>query len=135
MVSSLEEAFKDWSWLFDAGGAKILETSCIGDVVLRNSQGETLILDVVGGELRSYSETEKEMLENQDHLIAKLEAAGLKLEPGKCYGMKPTEIFKPFEAENMYVATLNEYVSFMGYFHGQIKDLPDGTTVRLKVKW
>ncbi len=34
---------------------------------------------------------------------------------------------------NVYVATLSEYVSFMGSFHEQIQDVPDGGTVILKV--
>ena len=36
--------------------------------------------------------------------------------------------------DNVYVADLYEYVSFMGDLHEQLKDVPDGRQVRLRVQ-
>jgi hypothetical protein len=37
-------------------------------------------------------------------------------------------------AENLYVADLDEYVSFMGDLHQQISDVPNGGKVRIKIQ-
>lgn len=134
VATTIEGALRDWSWLFDPDGIDILDTSCLGDVIFKNQEGQTMVLDLAAGEVREFDTKEQEWYANQGTLITRLEREGLQLGPGKCYGMKPHSIFKSLEAENMYVATLPEYVSFMGYFHKQIEDLPDGTTVTLKVK-
>ena len=131
---TLREALKDWAWLGNFDVFEIVRTSCLGDVILHSEAGDEYILNVDGGELRVFDEKEKEILASQHNLIAKMEQHGLKLFPGKCYGLKPHAIFKAYDPENMYVATTSEYVSFMGNFYGQIKDLPDGTNARLVVK-
>ena len=60
--------------------------------------------------------------------------AGLILSDGKCYGYKRQLVTgATLEPENVYVASLAEYLSFMGSFHDQIKDVVDGETVTLKV--
>lgn len=60
--------------------------------------------------------------------------AGLMPEEGQCFGYKIQLVAGgSLEVSNVYVATQSEYISFMGEFHHQIQDIPDGTTVRLKV--
>jgi len=113
---------------------EIVRTSCIGDVILKTPSGEEFILDVVGGELRRFDEYEKSLLQGEPNLIRKMEQHGLALSPGTCYGLKPHAIFEVHRPENVYVATTAEYVSFMGGFRNRIKDLPDGTSIRFKVK-
>jgi len=56
------------------------------------------------------------------------------LTEGQCYGYKRQCVTGgSLEPDNVYVATMAEYISFMGDFHYQIKDIPDGTTVTLRV--
>jgi hypothetical protein len=133
VAATLEEAMLDWQWLFPVAHIEILTTSCIGDVIFADAQGTMKILDVGVGEVREYDAEEERLLAGQQRLIGKMEAAGLKLGAGQCYGFKPYAIFGKYEPENLYIAALPEYVSFMGYFHSQIKDLPDGTKIRFKV--
>jgi hypothetical protein len=53
---------------------------------------------------------------------------------GQCFGYKQQLVAGgSLEIDNVYVATLNEYISFMGDFHSQIQDVADGETVRLIV--
>ncbi len=60
--------------------------------------------------------------------------AGVMLEEGQCFGYKIQLVAGgSLAVSNVYVATLAEYISFMGDFHHQIQDVPDGTTVHLKV--
>jgi hypothetical protein len=133
MATTLREALTDWSWLRNMDGLEIIATTCLGDVILRDASRSEFILDPVAGELRPFNEKEHDQLSGQDVFIARMESHGLKLGPGLCYGLKPFSVFKEHTPENMYVATMAEYVGYMGSFHRQIKDLSDGTTVRLEV--
>lgn len=133
VATTIQEALRDWSWLSNFDSIEVLRTTCLGDVIFKNSEGKELILVLVAGEIRDCDANERDWVANEGGLIARLELEGLKLGPGQCYGLKPYAIFKDYAAENMYVATLPEYVSFMGNFHEQTKDLPDGTKVRFKV--
>jgi hypothetical protein len=133
MLDSVKKALADWSRLMKMDDVRILDTTCLGDVIFKNSEGNAFVLDVGAGEIRTYDAGERELVSEQNRLVSKFEQQGLKLGSGQCYGLKPNAIFKPYEAENIYVATLVEYVSFMGNFHHQIKDLPDGSPIRLRV--
>jgi hypothetical protein len=133
MVTNLREALADWSWLRNTDELEIIDTTCLGDVILRDKADAELILDVGSGEIRPFDEKERELVSGQRAFIARMESHGLKLGQGQCYGLKPHFIFKDYEPGNMYVATTAEYVGFMGSFHGQINDLPNGATLRLKV--
>jgi len=133
MVTDLRDALKDWSWLRNVDELEIIGTSCLGDVILRDSSGAELILQVVSGDIRPFDEVEREQLSGESTFIARMESHGLKLGPGQCYGLKPYAIFKEYTPENVYVATLAQYVGFMGSFHGQTKDLPNGAQVRFEV--
>jgi hypothetical protein len=134
LMRTLREALQDWSWLRKLDEMDIVRTTCFGDVILRGQSGEEYILDVGGGELRAFDEAEKKLTAGEGNFIERMERHGLKLSSGKCYGLKPHAVFKAYEPDNIYVATTSEYVSFMGNFYGQIKDLPDGTKIRVVVK-
>ncbi len=112
---------------------EIVDTSCLGDVILRDKSGSEFVLVPACGEIRLLDDEERKLLSGLNEFIARMEIHGLKLGPGQCYGLKPYSIFKEYTPENMYVATMAEYVSFMGYFYGQTKDLPDGAKVKFKV--
>jgi hypothetical protein len=64
-------------------------------------------------------------------------AAQLGIVPGaaECVGFKMPLCFREssMTSDNMYVADLYEYVSFLGDIHRQMATLPDGTKVRLRV--
>jgi hypothetical protein len=133
MVANLREALGDWSWLKDMSDLEVTNTTCLGDVILRDASGSEFILNVNAAELRPFDEKEKELLSGQSEFISRMERHGLSLGPDQCYGMKPYDVFKSYDPEHMYVARLAEYVSYMGYFHCQIKDVPDGAAARLEV--
>jgi hypothetical protein len=134
VASTIRDALADWSWLRNLDALEIVDTICIGDVILRDSNGDGFILDVVAGEIRPYNSYERNLVSNMGNLVTRMEEAGLRLGPGKCYGLKPHAVFKKYEPGNVYVATAAEYVSYMGWFHGETKDLPNGARVRLVVK-
>ena len=133
VAATIEEAMKEWEWLLSTDGIEIVNTSCLGDVIFIDGEGSLMILDVVAGQVRLFDLHEEEQIAGMPRLTSRLESEGLKLKEGQCYALKPHAIFKEYIAENLYVASLPEYVSFMGDFHRQIKDLPDGTKFRFKV--
>jgi hypothetical protein len=62
-------------------------------------------------------------------------AAGLTLRENQCYGYETPPIFREgkYEVENIFPISLAEHDSVLADMHGQIKDLPDGSRVRVVV--
>jgi hypothetical protein len=67
-------------------------------------------------------------------LVDQLVAAGIHLLPGQCYGFTiPPVIGGDYTVENSTVLAISTYLPTAGYIHNQLRDLPDGSKVRLKV--
>jgi hypothetical protein len=139
MIVDLQVIAKDWQWLMELDRFKLLAISPFGDLLLQDETGKISLLDINAGELEETVGEEADPAQLfpiafDDHIAKSYREAGLVLSPGKCYGYKrPGVAGGSIEPANVYVATLPEYVSFMGDFHHQIKDIPDGTNVTLKV--
>jgi hypothetical protein len=139
LLPELKQIAKDWSWLIDLDQFTLIEVSPFGDLFMKDSTDAFCLLDINTGELQ-YAEAAGN---NPAHLFpmifdlriaAAYVKAGLVPQEGQCFGYKVQIVVGgSLEPTNVYVATLAEYVSFMGDFHHQIQDVPDGTTVHLKV--
>ena len=139
MTTDLKILAKDWSWLIDLDQFTLIEVSPFGDMFLRDSSGAFCLLDINQGELQ-YAQVAGsdpavlfpmafDMVIALDYL-----KAGVLPEDGQCFGYKSQLVAGgSLESANVYVATAAEYISFMGDFHYQIKDVADGETVMLKV--
>jgi hypothetical protein len=130
----------NWSWLIELDDYKLLAVSPFGDLLLRDTSNDIYLLDINSGELLQ-AEVSSENPETlfPDYfdgcLAHKYRQAQLFLKPGTCYGYKrQTVIGGSYEVENVYIADVRDYVSFMGDFCSQIKDIPDGTKVKIVVK-
>jgi Domain of unknown function (DUF1851) len=139
MLPELKTLAKDWRWLVDLDHQSLLAISPFGDLLLRDDTGEISLLDINLGVLE-YAPTNGTdpaslfPIAFDDRIARDYRAAGLFLQPGKCYGLKIACVTGgSFEIDNIYIASVAEYVSFLGDFHYQIKDIPDGTKVKLKV--
>ena len=67
-------------------------------------------------------------------LVDELVAAGLRLGPGECYGFKqPPILGGDYVLSNVAVCSLREHLSFLADLHHQIKDLPDGQQVTVRL--
>lgn len=137
--AELTELAKDWGWLIDLDHQTLLSVSPFGDLLLRDDTGEISLLDINLGvlEYASTGGTDPASLfpiAFDDQIAGRYRAAGLHLQPGKCYGLKIQEVTGgSFDVDNIYIATIAEYVSFMGDFHCQIKDVPDGGKIQIKI--
>jgi len=139
MELELDKIAKDWDWLLDLSAYRVISISPFGDLFLKDASDTFSLLDVNMGvlEFAQWSGTDPAVLfpiRFDDRIAAGYREAGLVLTEGQCYGLKIQGVAGgSFALENIYIATLAEYVSFMGDFHRQIQDVPDGGTVTLKV--
>jgi hypothetical protein len=139
MTTDLNTLAKDWRWLVDLDQFTLFEISPFGDLFLRDSSGAFCLLDINFGELQYAKTTGSEpallfpiafdMAIATDYI-----KAGLLPIDGQCFGYKVQLVCGgSLKIENVYVANLSDYISFMGDFHSQIKDVADGETVQIKV--
>jgi len=139
LADELSEIAKGWKWLFDASDYTLLTISPFGDLLLQDKSGAVSLLDINFGSLESATDIGNDPvllfpIAFDDRIAAGYRKAGLLLREGTCYGYKRQLVTgAPIDGENVYVATRNEYISFMGSFHEQIQDVVDGETVTLKV--
>ena len=125
--------------MIDLDQFTLLEISPFGDLFLKDFTGSFCLLDINFGELK-YADVEGSdpallFPFAFDMVIAtNYVQAGLLPVDGQCYAYKiPSVAGGSLEVSNVYVATAAEYISFMGDFHHQIMDVPDGGRIRLKV--
>lgn len=135
----LDVLLKDWAWLLDPARHKLMAVSPFGDILLQDETGAISLLDVNLGVLEPATISGTDPVELfpmmfDGRIAAGYEKAGLHLTASKCYGYKKQLVAGgSMQPENVYIASTIEYVSFLGDFHNQIKDLPNGTTVTIKV--
>jgi hypothetical protein len=68
-------------------------------------------------------------------LVDQLVAAGNVLEPGRCYSfIIPPVLGGEYTVENTASLKVQEHFGVYASIHDQIKELPDGAQVRLRVK-
>lgn len=147
MLGSMKETGYDlgalmanWRWLIDPSEYVLLAVSPFADLLLQDRSGAICLFDVNAGDILYATELEVDPVRLfpfafDDRLAARYREAGLFLTDGKCYGYKLPVITaqSSFKPENVYVADLAEYVSFLGDFHQQLQDVEDGEKIRLKV--
>jgi len=62
-----------------------------------------------------------------------LRASELRLRAGECYGYRvPPVLGGDYHGDNRVPISAREHLGFCGYIQNQIKELPDGTQVKLK---
>lgn len=143
---SSERLLQEWQWL-TAGEFRLLAANAFGDLFLQDVQGKVHRLDVTGGTISAiaaspagFREAAKDTANKKEWFLEELaelaERKGCSPGKGQCVGGKIPFVFKESanRPDNMYVADLYEYVSFMGDLHRQISEVPDGGEVRIKVQ-
>lgn len=135
----------DWSWLLPPAFTIWMVTR-FADVILIREDGSVSLLDVGAGTLEQLAANKEDFCrkveegDNADNwflmsLVERCVSAGMTLSPGQCYGFKVAPIFEgPYTVDNTSVADLSVNLSFLSQIHQQIKDLPDGTKIKLVVQ-
>ena len=148
----IEQSGKDWSDLL-ADWSGMLPSSFtvwlvnrFGDVFVVFEDGSIHMLDVGIGAIKRVADDRDHfatLLDTGDNannwfmipLVDKCVAAGLYVGHDQCYGYKiPPILGAAYTVENTFPIDLSEHFSFLADIHRQIKNLPDGTKVKIVVK-
>jgi hypothetical protein len=139
-----DAALVDWRWLIGDEKFAVLVTAA-GDVFLSDFDGAFYWLEAGDGRLTRIGDSADdvgaaliESAENRinwflEPVIDRLRAAGIVLAEGQCYGYTTLPILGgAYEGDNRVPIPVKEHLGLTGHIHKQIKDLPDGTQIRLK---
>lgn len=133
----------DWIWLIGKGKRPIM-ISAIGDMFLQDDNEKIYWLDVGSGELKLVAEgihDFEEKLKNIElvnrwfmiDLITELRSSNKNLNDGQLYSYKKLPVIGgDYSIDNFEPADIEVHFSFAGQIHRQIRDLPNGTKVRIK---
>ena len=131
----------EWRWMLPSDLTPT-HVTCFGDLFLAHDSAIWL-LDLENATLDRYCEAESILVatlaQDKDadvvlyaNLVDQLRASGSILGPGRCYHFKlPTILGGKLDVVNIGTNSIDERVRFCGDFHRQIKDLPDGSPVRI----
>jgi hypothetical protein len=134
-----------WDWLVPPE-ISVWLMNRFGDLFLILPDGSIHMLDVGGGSLTKLAESRDEFTriidedENADDwlmipLVDQLVTAGRVLEPGQCYSfVTPPILGGEYSVENTMVVPILEHFGLYGSYHEQLRGVPDGTKVVLKVQ-
>ncbi len=138
----LKRITESWDWLIGNDKTPILVSS-IGDIFLEDINGKCYWLNVGEGIIEKVAEDKiefKEKLNNNEivsewflvELVAELKKEGLELTEKKLYGYKKLPVLGgEYEPENFELTDIEVHFELSGQIHKQIKDLPDGTKVKI----
>ena len=138
-----QSLLSEWRW-FVGEVQRVLLVSASGDLFLTDPDGKVFWLETGSGRLdqvaASVADFEAALadeINQQKWLLAEvveaLRSKGVSLGPGQCYGFCMLAVLGgAYDGDNRVAVTAREHFGFTGYLHGQIKDLPDGTQVKLK---
>lgn len=134
----------DWAWLLPEK-LTVWFANRFGDVFFIADDGAIQMLDVGAGTVSTLAENRERFLELVDTngnsanwllipLVDELVQAGITLRPGKCYSYTTLPVFGgKYTVENSWVSPIHEHYGLLASLHQQIKSLPDGTRVEIKV--
>jgi hypothetical protein len=133
---------EDWQWLIGLS-MKPLLLSSLGDMFLSDENGAVHWLDIGAGTITlvadSISDFNTKLQDTQItdewfmfDLLAGLKSANLHLSQGTLYSYKKLPILGgEYVPENFTVMDIEVAISIAGQIHKQIKDLPDGTNIKI----
>ena len=116
-----------------------------GDLFVVLDNGTVHMLDVGGGTLEQVGDSRDAFctaLDQRDNatqwlmipLVDRLVGAGKLLRPGHCYSYVLSPVLGgDYTVENTMVIPIHEHYSLHASIHEQIKDLPDGAAVRIRI--
>jgi hypothetical protein len=138
------KALASWSWLLPPEFTLWL-VNRFADLFLILPDGTIHMLDVGAGTLTKVAKNCDDfcyMIDVDDNannwlmvpLVDRMIAAGVILRPGQCYGFKtPPVLGGEYTVENVGPLAVWDYLGGYGSIHEQLRDLPEGSQVVLRV--
>jgi hypothetical protein len=137
-------ALATWTWLLPQEFTVWL-VSRFADLFIALPDGSIHMLDVGAGTLAKIADSRDDFcikIHQEDNvkewlmipLVDRMVAAGIDLRPGECYGFKiPPVIDGEYTVENCGPLRVWDDLGAYGSVHEQLRDVPDGSRVVLKV--
>jgi hypothetical protein len=134
-----------WEWLLPTEFT-IWLMNRYGDLFLILTDGSVHMLDIGSGTLTKLAENQDGFAQKIDEdenaedwlmipLVDRLVAAGVLLRPGECYSfLTPPILGGDYTVENTVVLSITEHYGVYGSYHEQLRGVPDGTKVTIKVQ-
>ncbi len=138
------DVLSEWSWLL-LPELTVWLVNRFGDLFIVPPDATVQMLNVVVGTLTKVAENRDDFRAKIDvgdnaaewlmiPMVDRMTAAGIRLEPGQCYGFKiPPILGGTFTVENVAPISIRDYLGAYGSIHKQLQGVPDGTRVILKV--
>ena len=142
----INQLLAEWRWLCPKP-LKLVARNAFADLFLADESGKVMRLDVAVGKLELVADSnaqfrelaknpenrEQWFTETDQHVFA---AKGLIPNETQCIAFDIPLVFADTTGRSRkpYIANIYEQVSFLGDINQQIKDVPDGGKVTLKVK-
>lgn len=135
---------ENWTWLIGTD-KEVLLVSAIGDMFLTDGKKRVYWLDVGNGEFNLVAnsiEDFEDKLKNVEQvnewfmidLTTQLRLSDKKLKDGQLYSYYKLPIIGgDYTVDNFAPLDIEEHFGYLGDIHRQIKDLPDGTEVEIKI--
>jgi hypothetical protein len=142
-AASDQHLLAEWRWLL-GGRPRLAGWSSAGDLFVEGTEGQILMLDPGAGsteviadsfsELQSLLEDEtRSSLLLQKAVVDAFEAVNGPLPEGRCLSFTTLPVFGgAYTVDNRYSLSIREHAEVTGDIHRQLRELPDGTTVRIK---
>jgi hypothetical protein len=122
----------EWKWLLR--GYKVVGGGPLGDLILER-KNQYFFFDINAAKLELIKDEHR--LPDQflmENFVKRMEEAGLSIRNDECYAFKiPVIVGGAFDGDNVYVGKWDEYNRWMASFHRQVKDVPDGAKIVIKV--
>ena len=138
------EALRGWTFLIPSE-LTIWLANRFGDLFVVPDDGAVHILDIGQGSFTRVADDRDTFCRLIDQpgnandwlmipLVDRLVATGHLLTPGRCYGYRlPPLLGGGYDLDDIITLPILEHLRFHADLHRQLKDLPDGTRVRLVV--
>ena len=138
------DLLREWRWLLGRH-ARLMGWAASGDLFMSDVRGAVLHLDTGAGQ---FEEVARDAVDFQTALRDESQAEALlllpvvrafeqrhgPLGPGECLGFTTLPVFGgTYTAENRYRLSIAEHAAFTGNVHRQIRDLPEGAQVQVKI--
>lgn len=139
-----DKLIENWTWLIGNDKQPIIVTS-IGDMFLKDKKGQVYWLNVGEGYIDKVADSLSgfgEMLLDEElvdewfltQLEEEIKASRLELAHGNVFSyLKLPVLGGHYVAENFKVTDITAHFQLAGEIHKKIADLPEGTTVNIKV--
>jgi hypothetical protein len=132
-----------WAWLVPHEFT-VWFVNRFGDIFMTFEDGSVGMMDVGSGALKNLAGSRDQfadLIDDDDNandwlmipLVDKLVGAGVKLAKGECYSYIQLPVLGgDYSVANTRVVSLEQHYKAFGPIHERIKDLPDGTKVKLE---